>query len=359
MSKLLKDLYNPRMIDLLCFEVKRVYSAFNSKNFVKTIFDDAWESRELKERMRHISSTLYNFLPQEYSKAIKILKAVAVKFSSFEYMFFQDYVEVYGLDDYKISIDAMEHFTRFASAEFAVRQFILKYPKKMMEQMELWAQSDNYHVRRLATEGCRPRLPWAVALPEFKKDPSPVLKILKLLKDDESEYVRRSVANNLNDISKDNPQIVIDIAKLWIGKNQNRDKLIKHACRTLLKQGNQQVLKLFGYTETSHLKLSDFKISKSVEFGQALDFSFKLKTKDTKLGKLRIEYGIDFMKSNGKQSRKIFKISESDFQEQSKEVNKKHTIRPISTRKYYPGKHGLTIIINGQVMIEGNFSLVK
>jgi 3-methyladenine DNA glycosylase AlkC len=162
--------------------------------------------------MMHTSESLHIYLPMEYSESVQILMKAALKFSGFQYMFFPGFIELYGLDEYEQSIKALEIFTQHSSSEFAVRPFIKIYSHKMMEQMELWAESENHHVRRLSSEGCRPRLPWAIALPEFKKDPSPVIPILEKLKNDESEYVRRSVANNLNDISKDNSYVEISAA---------------------------------------------------------------------------------------------------------------------------------------------------
>ena len=229
----------------------------------------------------------------------------------------------------------------------------------MMEQMEKWAESDNHHIRRLASEGCRPRLPWAIALPEFKKNPEAVLKIINKLIYDDSEYVRRSVANNLNDISKDNPDIVINIAKEYLGKNKNTDKLIKHACRTLLKQGNSEVLKLFGYTEPDHITIKNFKIQKSVSIGNPLEFSFNLISSNSHLGKIRIEYAIDFLIKNGKHSRKIFKISEVESLGKKKKVKKQHSFKLITTRTYYQGTHGLSIIVNGQELIKNSFKLIN
>lgn len=152
-------------------------------------------------------------------------------------MFFQDFVEVFGLEDFENSIKALEVFTLESSSEFAVRAFILKYEYQTMQQMKLWTQSSNEHIRRLACEGCRPRLPWAVALPKFKQDPSSVLEIIELLKNDESLYVRKSVANNLNDISKDNPELLLKFVKENLGFSKELDWICKHASRTLLKKG--------------------------------------------------------------------------------------------------------------------------
>ena len=358
MAEPLKNLYSKTLVKNLCAEIISQHPAFDSRAFTRSIFDRHWQDRELKQRMRHIAECLHRQLPSDYKKAIKILKPVAGKFEGFEYMFFQDYVECYGLSDYDTSIDALEHFTKYASSEFAVRAFILQKEKAMMQQMTRWAKSDNHHVRRLASEGCRPRLPWAIALPAFKKDPTQVLKILKILMNDESEYVRRSVANNLNDISKDNPDIVYTWAKNYLGKNRNTDRIIKHACRSLLKQGDTKTLALFGYTPADHIRLRQFKLQTTVATGDRLNFSFLLTTDDDQLGKCRLEFAIDFAKANGSLSRKVFKISEADYSEQTKQVKKYFSFKKISTRKYYTGKHRLSIIVNGVDQITKTFTLL-
>ena len=353
-----KNLYNKQLISTLCREIKKEYGKFDSVAFTKHVFDSDWDNKELKQRMRHISQALHKFLPGNYQHVLEILKPVSSRCSGFEYMFFQDYVELYGLDEYELSIPALEHFTKHASSEFAVRPFIIKYPEKMMAQMSKWASSNNHHVRRLASEGCRPRLPWAMALPQFKTDPQPVIKILTKLKNDENESVRRSVANNLNDISKDNPEIVTEIAKQWSDESRETDRLIKHACRTLLKSGNAETLKLFGFHKPEHIKVENLKTQKSVNMGSSLVFSFMLQSQHGKLGKMRIEYAIDFMKNNGKQARKLFKIAESDYRATEKSVTKKHSFKTITTRKYYAGNHDIAVIVNGHELARENFVLL-
>ncbi|MFT7004946.1 MAG: 3-methyladenine DNA glycosylase AlkC [Sulfurimonas sp.] len=354
---LLKNLYNQEYISLLCSSLNM--SELDEENFVKNIFNSQWKNKELKERMRHITTTLYDFLPHKYKDAIEILKLGFSKLNhsySLENIIFQDYVEVFGLDEFEISMDALEYFTNKSSSEFAIRQFILKHTDDTIAQMHIWADSDNHHVRRLASEGCRPRLPWAIALNEFKKNPSEILLILEKLKDDKSEYVRKSVANNINDISKDNPEIVKDLANSWIGHNKNRDSLLKHGCRTLLKAGDKESLSLFGFNKPDLLELKNFKISSSVEMGKELEFSFLLNSKN-KLGKLRIEYAISFLRKNGTHNKKVFKVSEGIFTENKRLISKKHSFRPISTRVYYKGQHKLAIIINGVIFAEKEFIL--
>lgn len=358
MAEPLKNLYTRELVEGLGHEIVSVWAKFDSAAFVERVFSDSWDELELKGRMARISEALHCFLPKSYKKSLGILLKVAPRFEGFQYMFFPDFVEKYGMDEYDLSVAALEVLTERFSGEFAVRPFIVRYPKRMMAQMKRWAGSRNEHVRRLASEGCRPRLPWAMALPVFKEDPAPVLVILKKLKADESEYVRRSVANNLNDISKDNPEVVMGIARSWLGKRERTDRLIKHACRTLLKRGDSEVLGLFGYQSPKHVQIAELVVAKAVDWGGALEFSFVLRTSKDRIGKLRIEYGIDFMKSNGRLSRTIFKISESDFSLTEKQVVRRHPFKPISTRKYYAGAHGIAIILNGEEIASGAFELV-
>jgi 3-methyladenine DNA glycosylase AlkC len=359
MPEPLKNLYSEDFVSSLACFLKSACNKFVTEDFQKGVFDSDWSQKELKARMNHIAVMLHKFLPGSYRENIKILKPVSSHFNGLQHMVFPAYVELYGMEDFGTSMSALEHFTSSSSSEFAIRPFIKQSPNKAMQQMETWAESPDHHVRRLATEGCRPRLPWAMALPRFKNDPHPVIKILEKLKDDESDYVRRSVANNLNDISKDNPEMVIAIAKDWLGKDPETDWVVKHACRSLLKQGEPELMAVFGFEEPGHISIQDFTVQDIVGIGEKLKFSFKLQTQQESLGKLRIEYAIDFMKHNGLQKRKVFKISESGNSSQKKEICREHSFKLISTRKYYPGTHGIAVIINGHELIDDAFQLVE
>ncbi len=361
MAELLKNTYSKDYIRDLASQIKRGYSSFNSKNFINNVLDSQWPHRELKDRMYHISRCLNTHIQQPYPKSVLILSKIVSKFGSYEAMFFPAYIELFGLDDWQNSIPALELFTQFSSSEFAVRPFIIQNPRKMMAQMKRWSKHKNYHVRRLASEGCRPRLPWAMALPEFKKNPDLILPILETLKNDPELYVRRSVANNLNDIAKDHPKLIHTISKNWLGQNEELDWLVKHACRTLLKKGDKKVLQLFGYKNPKHVTVASLSCDKSVSIGDAFNFKLKLKnnsTKPIKLGKLRIEYAIHYVKSNGQLSKKIFKISESVIAEATKAISKKHSFRQMSTRKHYPGQHKISIIVNGELLKIKTFSVI-
>lgn len=259
MAEALKHLYGKEYIKLLSDEISNIYPDFPAVKFNSLVFDKEWPRRELKQRMRHITECLGSTLPGNYTFALDILmkarpRMTGHKYIGFANICFADFVEVYGLDHYAKSIPALELFTIGSSSEFAVRPFIVKYPDLMMKQMLTWAHHPHEHVRRLASEGCRPRLPWAMGLPEFKKDPSPILPILEALKNDPSEFVRRSAANNLNDIAKDHPELVLKLAGQWKGISEGTDSLIKHGCRSLLKKGNTKALEYFGLRNPKALR---------------------------------------------------------------------------------------------------------
>lgn len=315
MPELLKNRYNDESLYELALSIRAVYPSFRVKDFLNGIMDETWEGLELKARMRQITLNLGRYLPDDYEQALGIIDKVTAGypdgFNDFTLMYFPDFVEMYGQNEsyWDLSIDALERYTQFSTSEFAVRPFIINHEKRMMAQMAAWAGHDNEHVRRLASEGCRPQLPWGQALTGFKRDPAPVLVILERLKADPSLYVRKSVANNLNDISKTHPGLVADIAKKWYGNNRDTDWIVKHGCRTLLKKGNRDVLDIFGFADAGCVKAEGFALeSASVCIGGNMTFSFSVEAH--KAARIRLEYGIDYVKANGSRSRKIFQISE-------------------------------------------------
>ena len=358
MAELLKDIYSVELINSIAKDCHQHYADFNNHGFIEEVLLDDWQDLELKQRMRRIAEVLGNYLPKNYKQAVDILLLVANNYSGLAHMCFPDFVELFGLDDFKTSMKALENLTEGSTSEFAIRAFIIRYPEKTMNQMKAWSSSTNKHVRRLASEGCRPRLPWSFALPEFKKDPQQVIKLIIPLIDDESLYVRRSVANNLNDISKDNPTKVIAVAEEYLGQSKNIDWVIKHACRGLLKKGDPKVLALFGYSKADHLVIKQFEFDKQVKLGAKQNFKFEMYSNKDNLGKLRIEFIIGFMKANGKRSEKIFKITEGEYAESQKTVSKYFSFKPISTRKYYLGVHDLFIVINGIKVRQVTFDLI-
>ncbi|QDT89050.1 DNA alkylation repair protein [Gimesia algae] len=358
MPEPLKDRYDEVYLNRLIEELSRHSPRFPRKRMLQFVFDEQWEQRELKQRMRHITHALHEFLPKDYGTALSVLEQSAPAFGGFEAMFFPDFVEVYGQADWDRSLHALEHFTKYSSSEFAVRPFIIQDQQRMVRQLKRWAASSDHHVRRLASEGSRPRLPWAMALPAFKQNPVPVLPILNRLKADPSEYVRRSVANHLNDISKDHPDVVLSLAEQWLKGKQETRWIVKHGCRTLLKQGDPQTLALFGYRKPEDLRIRKFQLRPPViNMGEQVEFEFELVSRTTALGQIRVEYAVEFVRLKGTSTRKVFKISEGVYPEHSRLYRSKHSFKPISTRNYYPGTHRLAIIVNGHQLKQAEFEL--
>jgi 3-methyladenine DNA glycosylase AlkC len=363
MAEPLKNMYNSAFFDDQTAVIEVIYPSFDRATFLAYIHNETWEARPLKERMRHITSALHFFLPNDYRVALDILRAASAHLNhyNFQLMFLPDFVECYGLDDWDASLPALEYFTPLCSSEFAVRPFIVRDSKRMMAQMFAWASHENHHVRRLASEGCRPRLPWAMALLDFKRDPSPVLPVLEKLKNDPSEYVRRSVANNLNDIAKDHPDVVIDTLRRWSTESGDGIRWITNrALRTLVKDGHADALALLDYGSNAAVEMKGFTVSAdSINMGETLTFTFEITSAADAPQDLLIDYIVYFVKANGSRAAKVFKLAQRQLNPgETLRIEKKHPFRPITTRVYYAGEHALGLKINGQVYDGPTFTLI-
>jgi len=362
---LIKDIYSLNFYQLIADQFSQVNPDFNKEQFITRIFSADFNNMEWKQRTKHTTQTLHEFMPSNFPEAIALITQVVENLiatgypGGLEYIIFPDYIETYGVEHFETAVQSLEIITQFITCEFAVRPFIIKYKERMISVMEQWARSPNAQVRRLASEGIRPRLPWAMAIPFLKKDPSPILPILDLLKNDVSETVRRSVANNLNDISKDNPDILLAIAKNWKGISKDTDGIIKHGCRTLLKQGHPEILHYYGLDGTD-FKVSDLRIETPyVKVGEYVFFSFQIENTHAQSKSLRLEYGLYYQKSNGLMSRKVFKISEKIYLSAEKNrIERRQSFKVITTRKFYIGKHKISIIVNGRETSEMEFDLI-
>ncbi len=368
MPEPLKNLINDEFFSYLNNVLVTTVKNFDEKQFMNVVYDENWKNRELKDRTKHIAFALKTVLNDTYENNVKnllnvlnVVKKQKLTVSGIGLLFFPEFIELFGLENYDLSVKAMEEITQLMSCEFAVRQFIIKYPDKMMKQMLEWSKHKNFHVRRLSSEGCRPRLPWAVALPEFKKDPGLIVPILENLKNDDFEFVRKSVANNLNDISKDNPKVVLEIIKRWKGTSANTDWIIKHGCRTLLKNANEQTYEFFGISDKTNCIVKDFAIGKdNISIGDKLSFSFKVLNSGKESEKLRLEYAVYYMKSNGKQNRKLFKIAENIIKPlESLNYKKEQSFKDFTTRKHYLGEHKISIVANGKETEGIKFNLIQ
>lgn len=364
-ASLLKDLYSPAFLNQFATLYKEVDKTFNTRLFLNRTMEQNWDSFALKQRQKHIARVWESLVSGPFEKkSAQMLQLVqhihnqAPSVQSIEWMFIPEFYELFGRQYPKIAIPALAQVTQLVSCELAVRPYILDDPQRMMQQMVAWAQHPHYLVRRLASEGSRPRLPWAMALPFLKKDPRPTLPILDALKNDPAETVRRSVANHVNDIAKDHPNVVIELLDRWQNISPEVDWVRKHAARTLLKKAHPEVLSRFGLTSPTSLQTQLLVKTPVLPWQGNLLFEIQFQHLHPKELLLRIEFAIDYKKANGKQNRKVFKITERYYTpNQWFTYTREHSFIERTTRKHYPGAHSISLIINGKEVASTPFEL--
>lgn len=364
----LKDRYSPTFFNHFKSYASRSFPKFQEKAFDEALYSAEWKELELKDRMRHIAKVMKNFVDESYELAMgqwvslfNDLRADKIQDFALEYMFINEFISQNGLNHLEVSLHAMSEITEITSCEFAIREFLKQEEAEALEIIYTWVNHDNHHVRRLASEGTRPILPWSFPLKSFKKNPQLTLPILEKLKNDEYEYVRRSVANHINDISKDHPDLVIETMRKWLGRTKELDWVCKHGSRTLLKKGIPEILNLFGFGDPACFKLDNFKLQKSTILkDQDLYFVFEISNGSKSKEKLRLEYAIYYLKSNGSHSKKVFQISERFMDSQEKiTIQKKQSFKDLSTRKHYAGNHFISLITNGVEREKLAFEYIK
>lgn len=266
----------------------------------------------------------------------------------------------YGLGSTERALEVLKEMTKRGTSEFDVRPFIAADPKHALKLIAAWTDDPNHHVRRLVSEGTRPRLPWGMRLHAFISDPAPMLPILERLRDDPSEYVRRSVANHLNDISKDHPDLIAGITRAWLeDADANRTKLLRHACRTLIKQGHPEALEAFGFHAPGITEPVIGISTPLVRFGGSLEFDVLLHATSNRSQSLLLDYIIHHRKADGTQSPKVFKWTKLSLASgETRRLQRRHPIKPITTRRYYEGQHAVGLRINGTDFGKENFELV-
>ncbi len=352
--------------DTVCFFSKRisdVYSEFDNKKYTATVLADGFLKLELKERLNKMAEALASFLPSNYDAAVEILIKAAPNVGTFENWALTIYVEKFGLKHFKSSVHALEELTKHGTAEFAIRPFMIHHTAKMLPILMKWTMSKNEHIRRLAAEGSRPRGVWVAHIEAFKKDARPVIKILEKLKADDSLYVRKAVANNLNDISKEHPDLVARICKKWQkDKNAHTDWIIKHGCRSLIKNGHLEVLKLFGFTKQPNVKVKAFIIKPAkikIDGGGVATLALKLSTDQKLKQKLSIDYRVYFVSKNGTKNKKLFKWAVKSIDSKNNlTLEKKQPFKDQLTRKHFPGVHKIEVLINGSAVVSKSVTLL-
>ena len=360
-APLLKDLVDRPSVAAIAAAVAAVSDDVDPAAIVAGVFDAAWEERALKQRIRHIAVTVRGVLPGSYAAALAVLRKAGerVESGSLSVWCFNHFVEEFGVDDPELSLPALTQFTKLASAEFAVRPFIERYPDRMAAQMLEWAHSDDSDVRRLASEGYRPRLPWGMGIPALKRDPSPILTVLEVLYRDSSEVVRRSVANNMNDISKDHPDLVVEVLSGWDDGSAETAALIKHALRSLLKQGHPAALGVLGFSAEPEVSVAAVAVvPATAAVGESVHLEFSVISTGQGSQPVMIDYAVLFQNISGKGSRKVFKgkIAQLGAGE-SVSMRRKVSLRQMTTRRIVPGPHAVEIQVNGVVLASVGFAV--
>jgi 3-methyladenine DNA glycosylase AlkC len=367
MAELFKDVFNQTSIGYMATALARSSNDFDKPRFLH-IATENLDSLELKERSNQIVSALLQCLPNDYLLATDIIEGALAPVDSDDQakgitdwliMPVTEYVGLYGQHEFQRSMQLFHSLTQRFSAEFGIRHFLLAMPDETLNVLSSWTKDKSVHVRRLVSEGTRPTLPWGIRLPTFLQDPTITFALLDALKDDEEEYVRRSVANHLNDLSKQHQEWFVGVARKWMkNASKPREKLVKHAARSAFKQGHPDILSLFGFKP---VKLSDPKLNLTtdiVEFGHGVEFEFSGSLNAAHNCQLMVDFVIHHQKANGKMSPKVFKWKTIQLKANEAFSWKKfHPMKPITTRKYYGGEHKVEIVVNGKVFASELFSL--
>jgi 3-methyladenine DNA glycosylase AlkC len=356
----LKEMFNKAFYVQFAQAIGKAYKKFDALHFVKEVTIEL-PALSLNGRMRNTSVVLRKYLPADYKKAVEILFAAAPRLpKGYTALVLPDFVGMYGKAHFDLSMQALKYFTSFGSSEFAIREFLKTDLLKTLKVMDTWADDEDPHVRRLASEGSRPRLPWSFKLDEIIRNPALTQNILEKLKADEALYVRKSVANHLNDISKENADFMLTLVNGWDKTNEYTRWIVKHASRSLIKKGHAGSLALFNFEEDVKVRFDKFRLAPpAIRLGETLEFQFDLTSQGNAAQKLVIDYAVHYARASGVPSRKVFKLKEITLLPgQKMHIVKKQRFADFTTRKHHPGKHTVEVLINGKKMGAKSFALI-
>jgi 3-methyladenine DNA glycosylase AlkC len=348
------------LIASLADALSRVHPPLSKRRFVADGLLGL-DALELTARGNHIAEVMRRHLPEDYAVALRLLlaslgaeleHAEGFGMAPFRYLPHVCFVARYGLEHFEPSMQAQLELTKRFSAEFSIRGFIVRYPEQTYSRLQEWACHPNVHVRRLVSEGTRPRLPWAPRLRDYQRDPTPVLALLELLKDDPERYVQRSVANNLNDISKDHPERVVAVCRAWtVGAPEGRRWIVKHALRSLIKRGHPGALSLLGVGARPRINLDSVEVApRRARRGGRVAIEFELSSTARKQQELLIDYVVHYVKKSGERRPKVFKLRRVQLAAGARlRLSATLSLRDMTTRKHYPGEHAVELLVNGTV----------
>jgi 3-methyladenine DNA glycosylase AlkC len=368
----LKTFFSPQLIRRLAADVVRVHPAFAVDRFVKEACSGL-DSLELLDRGRHIARSLARYLPSSYSEAVAVVvrslgpehatdELLGVGMAPFFYLPHTIFVAEHGLDHFDLSMHAQYELTKRFSAEASIRPYISKYPERTIGQLRSWAGDANPHVRRLVSEGTRLRLPWAPRVSWLDENPEQVLALLEMLKDDPASLVRRSVANNLNDLGKVRPQLLIQTCRSWlVDAPAERRELVEHALRSAVKRGDPEALRLLGYGQRPAVAVDDVNIApRRVAIGGRVSIEFVLRSRSRAAQDVLVDLAVHFVKANGRSTPKVFKLKRVALPSRGRaEFATSVSLAVHTTRKPQPGRHHVDVIVNGSSMPIGDFQVIR
>ncbi len=365
-----KDFLDSEAVALIGRNIHAAHPDFDTRGFHADC-REGLDRMELKDRVLHIAGALRKYLPEDRVEALAVIRRAGEAWppraptentlNGFVAWPMIDWVGLYGLDHPEDSLETLRRITHLFSAEFAIRPFLIHHTELTLARLKVWTEDENEHVRRLVSEGTRPRVPWGVRLKQFEEDPEPTLSLLERLKDDSSDYVRRSVANHLNDMSKVHPDTVVAICRRWKkGASKERQWIIRHATRSLVKQGDPATLELLGFGLDPQLKTRRFSLSpESLRIGEELTFTLDLVSTSDEPQNIVIDYAVHYRRANGGTSPKVFKLKTLELGAgESLSLRKRHSFRPVTTRRHYPGGHAIEVMANGRTLARKTFELL-
>lgn len=358
-APLLKDILGAQALQAIADAGTAASRHFDSPAFLAAA-SDGLDALSIMERVRHIADALKAALPADYPAALEILGAMAPGLThGFQAMAVTEYVARQGLGDFDRSLEALAYLTRFGTAEFAIRPFLAQDAERTLAAMAGWTGSADEHVRRLASEGARPRLPWAARVPALKDDPTRAMPILEALKGDPSPYVRKSVANHLNDIAKDRPDWLLERLEGWTRDEPGTAWIVRHGLRTLIKKGDPRALALIGVGHGAQIDVRRFSIEPQVvRLGETIAIAVELISTAPHDQRLVVDYRVHYARAGDRTAAKVFKLRTFELAAgETAALGIRQAIRDFSTRRHHPGRHEVELIVNGRMMATGAFEI--
>ncbi len=369
-----KNLLNPELVEAAAQRLLQVYPAFPARSFTQQA-TAGLEALEMKARALRICEALTTSLPARFDDAAAVIEAALappepdVKVGQLQGLHaglrgwilwpVGEFVAQQGLAHPERALQALHALTQRFTAEFAIRPFIVQHPALVFQTLQRWCHDDSPHVRRLVSEGSRPRLPWGQRLQALVQDPRPTLPLLLALQDDPSDCVRRSVANHLNDIAKDHPGVLAQ----WLQDHlptapPERRAMLRHASRSLVKAGHAPVLLAWGLGAAFKGEAALQVTPSTVQLGQAVSLQLQLRSTGRVVQPLEVDYAVHHVKANGSTSAKVFKGWKLQLPAGAVvQLAKQHVVKPITTRRYHAGWHAVQVQVNGRVVAEAGFDL--